>query len=215
MCAVADDAYQMSGCYFVTIMNMQFGMTVAKLRHATYPVLRLLSFRHEAALVTASQDAVNVWASKGESPLSLFPRIQKNPVEMQTPALEIDLTDCFFKQVGEVFVNLDQSDYCLSVTRQVGQTDKKATYSSYFYAVSQANEGYSHAVSFKLPFAADSVTISPDGLLFLVHTVKNTVHLVNTFDGDMVADVHEGLCGLRHLRSEPRLLPHCQLLGDG
>lgn len=186
MCAVSDEAYHISGFFYVNIVNMQYGMTVARLRHINYPASYVLSFKKEEALITATQESVSIWASKGETQKNLFPKVQRTPIEMSVPALEIDLTDCFYKQVNEIFVNLDYLNYSMSITRQVAQCDKKFIYTSYFYAISNAEEGYSHSVSFKTSSAADTITISSDGLFFIVHTVKNAVHLVNTLDGDLV-----------------------------
>lgn len=187
MCAVADDARDSSQDYVVTVVNMQYLIAVAKLRHPNFPATRIISLRNTEGLLTASQQSVYLWAASGTSSAeNLFPRLQKKPLEITKPALEIELADCFYKNVNEFFLNMDHLNLDFSITRQIAHSDRGFLYESYFYLLENADEGYSHSVNFRTNSPVDFVQVSTDGLFFIVHTVKNTILLVNTLDGDLV-----------------------------
>lgn len=187
MCAVADDSRETSQDYAVTIVNLQFNIPVAKLKHPNFPATRMISLRKTEGLLTCSQQSVYLWAATNAAAAeSFFPRLQKTALQITTPALELELSDCFYKNVTEYFLNMDNLNLAFSVTRQIAQSDRSYLYESYFYMLDNADEGYSHSINFKTIAVVDSLTVSPDGLFFIVHTQKHQILLISTLDGDLV-----------------------------
>jgi hypothetical protein len=186
LCAVAEDVGDHAQHFYVTVVNMQLGLTVSRLRHLDFPVTSLVSLGNHAGLVAANRDSVCLWANKPGCTVDYFPRLLKKPADLQSPALVIDCTNCFYKQASQQFVGVDGADAMLVLTRQVGQSDSSYLYTSYFYPLSSAGDGYSNSASFKTQSAVDAVNLSRDGLFLVVHTARNHIHLVSTEDGDMV-----------------------------
>lgn len=192
MCAVVDDVPDMNHNHWVTIVNMEVNIQVAKFKHPSFPITKILSLRKDEGLLSATQHSVYLWCSTTASPSDhLFPRLQKNPYQVNNATLEIELTDCFYKNTPEFFLTIDQLELGFNITKQIAQSDRCFMYESFFYMLANCHEGFSNSINFKTAAVVDAVNTSTDGLFLIVHTTKHQVLLVNTHDGDLVTSFHQ------------------------
>lgn len=182
-CLASDDDPENLQDYYVIVFNLKYKIKLGRIKHVHLPVMSILSLKNTQGFITATNQTVYFWRMD-------VPKLVKEPVDVADASLEIDMKDCFYKSATEAYITTDGLELDIGLTRLTGVSGKQCTYSTFFFALNNADEGYCHKINYKTESLIEKVIASNDGSFLLVMTLKKVLYMVNTDNGEPVYDIN-------------------------